>query len=150
MLQVHTVNYKVAIMKIKDLFKYFFRKREVEQTTLPTQPLPSGESVHSELSADFGQLCMKLAEMVKMYDQMAKQMPEGETRDLAEDFSEQIITTLSLCNGCSVIANDTTFDSRSHTPVPFSMVENGTPIQSFVRLGIAIGDQVIIPARVKV
>ncbi len=135
-------------MKIKDLFQSFFSKQEVEQTTLPTRPLLSVESTHSELSADFVQLCKKLAETVKMYDQMAKQMPEGETRDLSEDFSEQIITTLSLCDGCSVIANESTFDSRRHMPVPFSMVEDGTPIQSFVRVGIAIGDQVIIPARV--
>lgn len=83
-----------------------------------------------------------------MYDQMAKQMPEGEIRDLAEDFSEQIITTLSLTKGCSPIINEPVFNSRRHTPVPFSMVEDGTPIQSFVRMGIAIGRQVIIPAKV--
>ena len=100
-------------------------------------------------SADFVQLCKKLAEMVKMYDQMAKQMPAGEAKDLAEDFSDQIITTLSLCDGCSAIVNEPTFDAHRHVPVPFSMVEDGTPIQSFVRMGIALGEQVIIPAKVK-
>lgn len=105
----------------------------------------------SLLSSDkFKDLCQKLAEMVKMYDQMTKQMPEGETRDLVEDFSEQIITTLSLCDGCSVIANESTFDSRRHMPIPFSIVENGTSIDSILRIGIAIGDQVIIPAKVKI
>lgn len=104
----------------------------------------------AESSAEFEQLCRKLAEMVKMYDQMAKQMPTGEAKDLAEDFSDQIITTLSLCDGCTAIINEPTFDAHRHTPVPFSMVEDGTPIQSFVRMGIALGEQVIIPARVKV
>ena len=98
----------------------------------------------------FVTLCHKLAELVKMYDLMAKQMPEGETRDLAEDISDQIITTLSLTKGCSPINSDLTFDSRRHTPVPFSLVENGTPIESILRMGIAIDDQVLIPARVKI
>ena len=101
-----------------------------------------------EPSADFSQLCRKLAEMVKMYDQMAQQMPAGEAKDLAEDFSDQIITTLSLCDGCTAIINEPTFDTHRHTPVPFSMIEDGTPIQSFVRMGIALGEQVIIPAKV--
>lgn len=103
----------------------------------------------AESSAEFEQLCRKLAEMVKMYDQMAKQMPAGEAKDLTEDFSDQIITTLSLCDGCTAIINELTFDAHRHTPVPFSMVEDGTPIQSFLRMGIAIEDQVIIPAIVK-
>lgn len=93
-------------------------------------------------------LCCKLAELVKMYDQMAKQMPEGETKDLAEDISEQIIKTLSLSKGCAAIANEPAFDSRRHISIPFSMVEDGTPIQSFLRIGIAIGNKVIIPAKV--
>lgn len=104
----------------------------------------------TEPSADFVQLCKKLAEMVKMYDLMAKQMPEGEAKDLAEDLSDQIIATLSLCDGCSSIINEPTFDAHRHVPVPFYMVEDGTSIQSFIRVGIAIGEQVIIPAKVKI
>lgn len=101
-------------------------------------------------SADFVQLCKKLAEMVKMYDQMAKQMPAGEAKDLTEDFSDQIITTLSLCDGCSAIVNEPAFDAHRHIPVPFSIVEDGAPIQFFLRMGIALGEQVIIPAKVKI
>lgn len=96
------------------------------------------------------ELCRKLAELVKMYDQIAKQLPEGETKDLAEDISNQIITTLSQCKSCTPIVNDTTFDARRHTPVPFIMAEEGAPIQSIVRMGIAIGEQIIIPAKVKI
>lgn len=99
---------------------------------------------------DYVSLCSHLAELVQMYDLMAKRMPEGETRDLAEDISEQIITTLSLTKGCSPINGDLAFDSRRHIPVPFSLVENGTPIESIVRIGIALGEQVLIPAKVKI
>ena len=85
-----------------------------------------------------------------MYDQMGKQMPTGEAKDLAEDISAQIITTLSLTKGCTPINNELSFDSRRHTPVPFSLVEEGTPIESILRVGIAIDDMVLIPAKVKV
>lgn len=110
---------------------------------------PRYRRIHASSLDELVVLCRKLAELVKMYDQMAKQMPEGKIRDLAEDFSEQIITTLSLCDGCSVIANESTFDSRRHIPIPFSVVEDGTPIGSIVRIGIAIDDTVLIPAKVK-
>lgn len=130
-------------MKLLERIKQLrWRNRHVEQSTI----VPQAE----ESSAEFEQLCKKLAEMVKMYDQMARQMPAGEAKDLAEDISDQIITTLSLCDGCSAIINEPTFDAHRHTPVPFSMVDDGTPIQSFVRMGIAIDDQVIIPAKVKI
>lgn len=49
-------------------------------------PIPS-PSVVIEPSApindgDFFSLCKRLAEMVKQYDMMAKQMPDGEAKDL--------------------------------------------------------------------
>lgn len=110
---------------------------------------PRYRRIHASSPDEFVVLCRKLAELVKMYDQMAKQMPDGEAKDLAEDFSEQIITTLSLTKGCSPIINEPLFNSRRHSPVPFSIVEDGTPIQSFLRMGIAIDEQVIIPAKVK-
>lgn len=138
-------------MNIRELLQSVLYKREVKPSEPLSQPLPIVEQEQvAEPSADFVQLCKKLAEMVKMYDQMAKQMPAGETKDLAEDFSDQIITTLSLCDGCSAIINEPTFDAHRHVPVPFSIVEDGTSIQSFVRMGIALGEQVIIPAKVKI
>lgn len=111
---------------------------------------PRYRQIQTSSPDEFVNLCRKLAELVKMYDQMARQMSAGEAKDLAEDFSEQIITTLSLTKGCTPIINDPAFNSRRHTPVPFSLVEDGTPIQSFLRMGITIDEQVIIPARVKI
>lgn len=111
---------------------------------------PRYRRIHAPSPDEFTNLCRKLAELVKMYDQMARQMPAGDAKDLAEDLSEQIITTLSLTKGCSPIINEPVFNSRRHTPVPFSMVEDGAPIQFFLRMGIAIEDMVLIPAKVKI
>lgn len=130
--------------KMKNILHSALGKLKSFRSQQPEQPVQT--DVPSE---DFVALCRKLAELVKMYDQMARQMPDGEAKDLAEDFSEQIITTLSLTKGCIPIINEPVFNSRRHTPVPFSMVEDGTPIQSFLRMGIVIGEQVIIPAKVK-
>ena len=141
MQQVLMENYKITNL-IERLHKLCKCSQKEEVNACPPQTEQS--------SADFVQLCNKLAEMVKMYDQMAKQMPEGEAKDLAEDVSDQIITTLSLCDGCSPIINEPTFNAHRHTSVPFSMIEDGTPIQSFVRMGIALGKQAIIPAKVKI
>ena len=142
MQQVLMENYKITnlIERLHKLCK-FSPKEEVNVCPQQQPEAPS---------TDFVQLSKKLAEMVKMYDQMAKQMPAGEAKDLAEDVSDQIITTLSLCDGCTPIINEPTFDAHRHVPVPFSMVDDGTPIQSFIRMGIALGDQVIIPAKVKI
>lgn len=131
--------------KIKSILQCAFEKLK----TFKRQCLERKEQ-DDNISNEYVALCCKLAELVKMYDQMAKQMPEGETKDLAVDISEQIIKTLSLSKGCAAIVNEPVFDSRRHISIPFSMVEDGTPIQSFLRMGIAINDQVIIPARVKI
>lgn len=131
--------------KMKNILQSAIGRLKAFQSHMSEQPLQTNVS-----SDEFVALCRKLAEMVKMYDQMAKQMPAGETKDLVEDFSEQIITTLSLTKGCTPIINDTSFNSHRHIPIPFSMIEDGTPIQSFLRMGIAIDDQVIILAKVKI
>ena len=103
MQQVLMENYKITNL-IERLHKLCKCSQKEEVNACPPQIEQS--------SADFVQLCNKLAEMVKMYDQMAKQMPAGEAKDLAEDFSDQIITTLSLCDGCTAIINEPTLPLR--------------------------------------
>ena len=97
---------------------------------------------------EFLSLCKRLAEMVKHYDMMAKQMPDGEAKDLLEDMSEQIISSMVL-GGCNAITKETTFNPLRHRPVPYTMVEDGTPIQSTLRMGVELNGQVLIPALVK-
>ena len=98
---------------------------------------------------DYIKLCKRLAEMVKQNDMMAKQMPEGESKDLLEDFSEQIISSMVL-GGCKAITHEKTFNSLRHKPVPFSVVEDGTPIEKTERVGVELNEMVLIPAKVKI
>ena len=117
----------------------------VQQSGEP-ESVPSQSSNASEL---FLKLCDKLAEMVKEYDLMATQMPDGESKDLMADISEQIIASMVL-GGCQSITKEVAFDSLRHTAVPFSIVEDGTPIASTMRVGVAYNGRVLVKALVKV
>ena len=117
---------------------------------IPIQILPS---VTVEPSApindgDFLSLCKRLAEMVKQYDMMAKHMPDGEAKDLLEDMSEQIITSMIL-GGCQAITKETSFNALRHKPVPFAIIEDGTPIQSTLRMGVELNGVILLHALVK-
>lgn len=99
---------------------------------------------------DFVPLCENLAELVQMYDRMQPQLQSQESKDLVDDFNNQIIRSLHISGKCKVLGLEKEFNSRLHVPVPFSLVEDGTPIESVVRIGIAIDDIVLIPAKVKI
>ena len=106
----------------------------------PSAPIKEG---------DFLSLCKRLAEMVKQYDMMAKQMPDGEAKDLLEDMSEQIITSLVL-GGCQAITKETSFNALRHKPVPFAIIEDGTPIQSTLRMGVELNGVILLHALVRI
>lgn len=98
---------------------------------------------------EFLSLCKRLAEMVKQYDMMAKQMLDGEAKDLLEDMSEQIITSMVL-GGCQAITKETLFNALRHKPVPFAIIEDGTPIQSTLRMGVELNGVILLHALVRI
>lgn len=121
----------------------------VENVSIGTEVVVTDEEtvVNSTMvsNEEFLSLCRRLAEMVKQYDMMAKQMPDGEAKDLLDDMSEQIISSMVL-GGCQAITQETKFDAIRHRPVPYAVVEDGSPIQSTIRVGVSINGQVLIPA----
>lgn len=106
----------------------------------PSAPIKEGE---------FLSLCKRLAEMVKQYDMMAKQMPDGEAKDLLEDMSEQIISSMVL-GGCQAITKETSFNALRHKPIPFAIIEDGTPIQSTLRMGVELNGVILLHALVRI
>lgn len=106
----------------------------------PSAPINEGE---------FLSLCKRLAEMVKQYDMMAKQMPDGEAKDLLEDMSEQIISSMVL-GGCQAITKEISFNALRHKPVPFTVIEDGTPIQSTLRMGVELNGVILLHALVRI
>ncbi len=93
-------------------------------------------------------ICKQLAEMVKNYDQLSAQMPDGEAKDILMDMSEQIIASMNL-GGCTAITKETAFNNLRHRTVPFACVEDSTPIISTLRAGVELNGRVLIKAIVK-
>ena len=63
--------------------------------------------------------------------------------------SEQIITSIVL-GGCQAITKETSFNALRHKPVSFAIIEDGTPIQSTLRMGVELNGIVLLQAVVKV
>ena len=86
--------------------KNFFCKTRINSNVVPDKEYKS-ESRIVETSeekmeslgtqVDYLKLCKRLAEIVKQNDMMAKQMPEGESKDLLDDFSEHKLLIRITC-----------------------------------------------------
>lgn len=68
---------------------------------------------------------------------------------MAETIQDRL-TELLTKYGAQLIDNDTQFDILRHTAVPAQIVENGTPIQEFIRPGIVMRNKVLVRAQVRV
>jgi hypothetical protein len=97
----------------------------------------------------FEKLAEQVASLVKHYDAMADKLTDEAMKALLADMSNHLINTLVL-GGCEPIADDTKFDVSRHIPTPFTLVEQGTPIQSIVRIGVKLNGKVLTPAKVRI
>ena len=69
------------------------------------------------------------------------------------DMSDLVKTRIKealLCSGAEPISDETSFDILRHKAEGKSIVRKGTPISSTIEPGIAIGDKVMIKAKVKI
>ena len=80
---------------------------------------------------------------------MADKLADDNMKALLADMSNHLINTLVL-GGCEPIADDAKFDMSRHIPTPFTIVEQGTPIQYTVRIGVKLNGKVLIPAKVRI
>ena len=97
----------------------------------------------------FEKLAEQVASLVKHYDAMVDKLVDDNMKALLADMSNHLINTLVL-GGCEPIADDAKFDMSRHIPTPFTIVEQGTPIQSTVRIGVKLNGKVLIPAKVRI
>lgn len=73
----------------------------------------------------------------------------NENADLSDLVKTRIKEAL-LCSGAEPIVDETSFDILRHKAEGKSIVRKGTPISSTIEPGIAIGDKVMIKAKVKI
>ena len=140
-------------MKIKKIFEDFFRARKFS-TLENVIPVPPQEGNSAELikttdcvnfDGSFDKLAEQVASLIKHYDAMATKMSDDNMKALLADMSNHLINSLIL-GGCDPIADDTEFDINRHMPIPFSIVEQGTPIRSVARIGVKLRNKVLVPS----
>lgn len=113
----------------------------IPKQVLPTINIPTDER--------FEKLAEQVASLVKHYDAIANKLADDNMKALLADMSNHLINTLVL-GGCEPIADDDEFDMSQHLPVPFKLVEQGTPILFIMRIGVKLNGKVLIPAIVRI
>lgn len=73
----------------------------------------------------------------------------NENADMSDLIKMRIKEAL-LCSGAEPISDESTFDILRHKAEGKSIVRKGTPISSTIEPGIAIGDKVMVKAKVKI
>lgn len=144
-------------MKIRNLIKNLIRfktpyKVEIvkvmpqQEEIVPKQVEPI---INVPTDERFEKLAEQVASLVMHYDAMADKLADEAMKALLADMSNHLINTLVL-GECEPIADDVEFDMSRHIPVPFTIVDQGTPIQSIVRIGVKLNGKVLIPAKVRI
>lgn len=112
---------------------------------LPKQVQPT---INIPTDERFEKLAEQVASLVKHYDAIANKLADDNMKALLADMSSHLINTLVL-GGCEPIADDTAFDINRHVAVPYAIIKQGTPIRSFIRIGVVMKGEVLIPAYVQ-
>ena len=144
-------------MKILNLIKNLIRfktpyKLEIVKVMPQREeivPMQVEHTINIPTDERFEKLAEQIASLVKHYDAMANKLADDNMKALLADMSNHLINTLVL-GGCDPIADDVEFDMLRHIPTPFTLVEQGTPIQSTMRIGVKLNGKVLIPAKVRI
>ena len=117
------------------------RLKEIEKSEV--RELDNKESVpNSKLVKD-------LIDLIAEFDATLRNVADDEVRQILEMCQYRIMESL-LNNGLSPIDSNATFDHLLHIPVPYSIVEDGTPIKEFKRIGLRDDCVVYLKAQVVV
>ncbi len=141
---------KTLINYCKRFLKNRGRVEKVDAPCTSAESVCKAETTSEQFDDDkYEKLVEQIATLVKRYDAMADNLSDENMKNLLTDMSSHLVNTLIL-SGCDPIADDEFYETSRHVPVPFAIVKDGTPIQSFVRIGVTMGNKVIIPAIVKI
>lgn len=94
-------------------------------------------------------LVKDLIDLITEFDAILRNVADDEVRQIIEMCQYRIMESL-LNNGLSPIDSDAAFDHSLHIPVPYSIVEDGTPIKEFKRIGLRDDSIVYLKAQVVV
>jgi len=134
-------------MKIKNLIQRAFPLSFLSGTK---ENMSSQTKIqYVETDVKFNKLAEQVAALVNHYDMLVCQTTDSNAQVLLKDFSQRLINTL-IINGCTPISDDTTYDQLRHITQSAEPVPAGTPIKSFIRIGVQLDNKVLIPAIVTI
>lgn len=97
---------------------------------------------------DSSNIIFALTEIIEELDSVYKQSDDSNVYTTIEFCQNRIIEVL-LANGCSVMEEFELFNPIHHVTSPFTIIKNGTEIQSYQRNGIIYKGKVLLKAIVK-
>ena len=94
-------------------------------------------------------IILALKEIIEELDSIYKQTNDSNVLTTIEFCQSRIIEAL-INNGCSIMKDFALFNSTHHVTRPFSIIKNGTKIQSYIRNGVIHKGKVLLKAIVKI
>lgn len=93
-------------------------------------------------------LFISFSEIINEFDTYILQTENEETKQIIGLCQYRLIESM-VSNGATPIDKDIEFNCLRHVPVPFSIVQDGTPIKEILRIGLEYNGSVVLKAKVK-
>ena len=149
--QIEVVNQDippVTDIDVEDSSKPVYEEQEQIYSQIETN-FPADKTHWQQNSCVNSKSMQSLADIIIEFDNYYQRLENEDAKVMVKLFQSRIIEALENM-GAEVIADDRFFDTLRHTPVPYSIVKDGVEIKSFIRKGLAIQDNIILKAQVRV
>ena len=143
-LQPHKVNWKEEAMSTlitKDATGVDVKKEHEIASHVEIGEQASGNELHS--------IFQSFVELIDELDALHNRIDDDNSKEIINYCEERIIETI-IARGGKPIEKEDTYNVERHIPVPFQMVDEGTPISELVRKGIEDSEGVLLKALVKI
>lgn len=100
-----------------------------------------------EMSTNIEVIGEDICELIHEFDSYYNQAESNDAKQAIEVMQYRLIETLCK-NGITPIENETSFDPLKHISVPFAIIPDGTPIKKIKRIGLLLGNKVLLKAQV--
>lgn len=94
------------------------------------------------------QLQKDVISTIEEFDTYLSRIENEDAKELVSLFQYRLIEAM-VKSGSTPIDKEIEFDCLRHVPVPFSIVQDGTPIKEVLRIGLEYNGSVVLKARVK-
>jgi hypothetical protein len=93
-------------------------------------------------------LINRAIELINELDIISNKIESNDSKEIVSFCQNRLIECLEI-TGLEYINNEVLFDNSRHTPIPFSIVPNGTSIKRTIRKGIIYNGKTILKAQVE-